>query len=187
MRFTNRRGKKGILHTDPADPPRQRGNKKTGHGTWDNDRIPVLGIVARDTGRLRLAVLLSSRRAEIEPYMLASVPAGATVYTDDWHAYGKLAEQGRPHATVCHDTRRAGGPEYARDDDGDGDGIREVHCNTLEGIWTGFRNYLRPFRGVGKWYLDTYVAMFQWSYSRSNDLRGMLRAMLNVHCTGYGT
>ena len=31
---------------------------------------------------------------------------------------------------------------WARDDDGDG--IREVHCNTLEGLWTGLRNFLRP-------------------------------------------
>jgi transposase len=34
---------------------------------------------------------------------------------------------GRPHATVCH----AEG-EWARDDDGDG--IREVHDNTMEGL-----------------------------------------------------
>jgi hypothetical protein len=34
--------------------------------------------------------------------------------------------------------------EWARDDNGDG--VREVHCNTLEGL----RNFLRPFRGVNK-------------------------------------
>jgi hypothetical protein len=41
--------------------------------------------------------------------------------------------------------------EWARDDDGDG--IREVHVNKLEGLWTGFRNFLRLFRGVNKVYL----------------------------------
>jgi hypothetical protein len=41
--------------------------------------------------------------------------------------------------------------EYARDDDGDG--FCEAHCNTQEGIWTGLRNFLRPFRGVHKKYL----------------------------------
>jgi transposase len=30
----------------------------------------------------------------------------------------------------------------------DGDGVREVHCNTVEWTWTGLRNLLRPFRGV---------------------------------------
>jgi hypothetical protein len=32
--------------------------------------------------------------------------------------------------------------EYARDDDGDG--MREVHGNTAEGMWTDVRNVLRP-------------------------------------------
>ena len=50
--------------------------------------------------------------------------------------------------------------EWARDDDGDG--IREVHVNTSEGLWTGLRNFLRPFRGVNKMYLYQYVAIFEW-------------------------
>ena len=53
--------------------------------------------------------------------------------------------------------------EYARDDDGDG--VREVHCNTMERIWTGLWNFLRPFRGVNKEYLEQYVIIFQWSYN----------------------
>jgi hypothetical protein len=36
--------------------------------------------------------------------------------------------------------------EWARDDDRDG--VREVHSNTIEGLWTGLRNHLRPLRGV---------------------------------------
>ena len=40
-----------------------------------------------------------------------------------------------------------------------------LHCNTMEGIWTGLRNFLRPFRGVHKEYLAHYVIMFQWSYN----------------------
>jgi hypothetical protein len=39
-----------------------------------------------------------------------------------------------------------------------------VHCNTLEGIWTGLRNFLRPFRRVNKVYLEQYVKMFEWSH-----------------------
>ena len=29
-------GEKGIKHSDPNDPPRCRGNKARGHGTWDS-------------------------------------------------------------------------------------------------------------------------------------------------------
>ena len=31
-------GEKGVKHSDPNDPPRCRGNKTLGHGTWDSDR-----------------------------------------------------------------------------------------------------------------------------------------------------
>ena len=68
-----------------------------------------------------------------------------TLYTDEWAGYGRVAASGRGHGTVCHSP---GEREWARDDDGDG--LCEVHDNTLEGIWTGLRNFLRPFRGVSK-------------------------------------
>ena len=77
-----------------------------------------------------------------------------TLYTDESSAYKKVAASGRTHATVCHSKK-----EYARDDDGDG--IHEVHCNTMEGIWTGLRNFLRPFRGVHKKYLHLYRPSFK--------------------------
>ena len=38
--------------------------------------------------------------------------------------------------------------EWARD--ADGDGLYEVHTNTIEGVWRTVRNFLRPFRGVHK-------------------------------------
>ena len=48
------------------------------------------------------------------------------------------------------------------DTDDDGDGIREVHCNTAEGMWTDVRNFLRPFKGVHKKYLHGYVAICEF-------------------------
>jgi hypothetical protein len=65
---------------------------------------------------------------------------------------------------------------HARLDD-HGDGIREVHINTLEGLWTGLRNFLRPFRGVNKVYLYQYVAMFEWSYNIKPVNEAFLRAL----------
>lgn len=98
---------------------------------------------------------------------------GAMIYTDEWSAYSRLAEQGRGHATVCH----AEG-EWARDDDGDG--IREVHDNTMEGIWTGLRNFLRAFRGVNKKYLSQYVSIFECSYLLKEVTSAFLQTLLRV-------
>lgn len=105
--------------------------------------------------------------------MLGHTRPGTTVYTDEWGAYNHLEANHRPHATVNH-----GAHEWARDDDGDG--IREVHSNTAEGIWTGLRNFLRTFRGVNKVYLAQYVAIYQWAFTIKTVTRQFLRALLGV-------
>ncbi len=104
-----------------------------------------------------------------------------TVNTDEWRGYAGLPGIGRLRVTVCHADR-----EWARDDDGDG--VREVHVNTLEGLWTGLRNFLRPFRGVSKVYLYQYVALFQWGYNVKRATTGFIRALLGVEdATGCPT
>ena len=147
----------------------------------------MLGVVGRESGRVRLEVVEHSTRSELEPRVLASTAPAAAVNTDEWKAYGRLPEHGRGHATVCHSPDRPGGPEYARDDDGDG--VREVHCNTMEGTWTGLRNFLRTFlrtfRGVHKKYLGQYVAMFEWACNLTRVTVDCLRAMLGLKPSTY--
>ena len=93
--------------------------------------------------------------------MLAQTRAGATVHTDEWGAYARLPEHDRRHATVCHNPARPGGP-----------------CNTMEGTWTGLRNFLRPFRGVAKTYRGGYVAMFEWAHNVKAATAAFLRSLL---------
>jgi transposase len=107
----------------------------------------------------------------VDATVLPATKPGAMVYTDEWNGYKPLARWGRGHASVNHNQG-----EYARDDDGDG--VREVHCNTMEGIWTGLRNFLRPFRGVNKEYLEQYIIMFQWSYNLKAVTDVFLRCLL---------
>jgi transposase len=70
------------------------------------------------------------------------------------------------------------------------DGVRDVHCNTLEGLWTGLRNFLRPFRGVNKVYLEQYVKMFEWSCNLKAVTDAFLRILLGAPaatCVGRST
>lgn len=107
----------------------------------------------------------------VDATVLPATKPGATVYTDEWNGYNPLERRDRKHATVNHSQG-----EFARDDDGDG--VREVHCNTMEGIWTGLRNFLRPFRGVSKMYLEQYVVMFEWAYNLKTVTDAFLRILL---------
>jgi transposase len=132
-------------------------------------------VVGRESGQVRLHVEHPADRATWEGMIEADTVAGTRVNTDEWSSYRHLPEMGRGHVTVC---QVAG--EWARDDDGDG--VREVHNNTLEGLWTGLRNFLRRFRGVNKGYLYPYVAIFQWSFNVKRAPTDFLRALLGVRC-----
>src|SRR3954453_19068851 len=95
---TSTRGKKGIPHREPDDPPRLRANKRRGHGTFDNDRPPVAATIGRGTGRARFHVVGSAHRKTLEGLVQATTAAGATLNTDEWRAYARVAELGRGHA-----------------------------------------------------------------------------------------
>ena len=82
-----------------------------------------------------------------------------------------LDDRGRTRFSVHHNRK-----EWARDDDGDG--VREVHSNTIEGFWLGLRNYLRPFRGVSTWCLDLYLAFYEAIHNHRRDFLGFLRRLL---------
>ena len=142
-------GKKGELHADPEDPPRRRANKQGGQGTEDHDRPLIVGTVGRESGPVPLRVVHHTDRKPLEAYVHRFTLKETTGYTDECNSYNHIV---REHKTVCHTEH-----EGARDDDSDG--IREVHTNTAEGLWTDIRNYLRAFKGVHKGYLSGYVAM----------------------------
>ena len=129
-------------------------------------------MVGRSSGALRLRVVEHADGPTLREFVRRMTGPMVMVYTDKWAAYDHLPV-GRRHATVCH----AAG-EWARDDDGDG--VREVHDNTREGIGTGLRNYLRMFRGINKTYLAQDVAVFLWSYNIKAVTDEFLRALLGV-------
>lgn len=146
-------GEKGEPHRDPKDPPRRRGNKRRGHGTYKNDRPPVVGTLGRESGLVRLRVAHRTDGATLSAHIHQFTCPTATIYTDGWRGYNGID---RSHAIVCH-----GDGEWARDDDMDG--FRETHINTIEGAWTTVRNFLRPFRGVHKKFLAGYIAICEFA------------------------
>lgn len=146
------RGKKGEPHRQPNDPPRRRANQRRGRGTYANDRPPIVGTVGRQSGQVRIRMVKDTTGDTLEAHVHRFTRQDAQLFTDENQSYNHVL---RPHASVCHSDH-----EWARDDDGDG--VREVHTNSTEGLWTDVRNFLRPFKGVHKKYLAGYVAIAEF-------------------------
>jgi len=119
-------------------------------------------------------MLANVQQKTIQPIIEATIAAGTLVHTDEHDIYARLEQWGYGHQTVCH----ARG-EHARDEDGDG--LCEVHVNTLEGFWSLLRSWLRPHRGISQEKLPLYLGFFQFVHNarrRGKALLGSLVAAL---------
>ncbi|MGL6196505.1 MAG: IS1595 family transposase [Thermoguttaceae bacterium] len=113
-----------------------------GRGTAETDKPPILGMIER-CGAVVMRMLDNVRQVTIQPIIEKFIKPGTLINTDEYDIYGRLSEWGYEHKTVCH-----GHGEYARDEDGDG--LCEVHVNTMEGCWSLLRSWLRPHRGISQ-------------------------------------
>ena len=129
-------------------------------------------MVGRTSGELRLIVCTDTQQTTITPKIEAYTEPVVVLYTDGSNAYGRIEKTGRSRRSVNHSEG-----EWARD--ADGDGLKEIHCNTMEGIWTGLRNFLRRFRGVHKKHLAQYVAIFEWEHNLKEVTGGFLRMLMD--------
>src|SRR3712207_1130534 len=130
-----------------------------------------LGRRRRLKARLMLRMLADVRQKTIRPVIEAAVPEGTRVHTDEYGSYARLPAWGYRHVTVRH----ARG-EYARDEDGDG--VREIHVNTLEGTWSLLRSWLRPHRGISQGRLPLYLALFEFVHDARRRGRALLGALV---------
>ena len=109
-------------------------------------------------GQVVMRMLANVQQVTIRPLLQAVIVTGATVFTDEYDIYNRLSDWGYEHRTVCHSKG-----EYARDEDGDG--FHEVHVNTMEGVWSLLRSWLRPHRGVSQESLPLYLAFFELTHN----------------------
>lgn len=160
-----------VLHAG-REPRRRRLKAAPGRGCADKDKPPVLGMIERG-GLLVLELLPNVRQVTIEPHILEHVAAGSQVYTDEYNVYRRLVRWGYGHSTVQHNIG-----EYARDDDGDG--FCEVHVNTIEGVWSLLRSWLRPHRGISQKYLGLYLAFFEFLHNARRRGKALLHSLVEA-------
>ena len=141
-------------------------------GTLQKEKPPVLGLIQRG-GQIAIRMLADVRRVTIEPRIRAQGLEGARIYTDEYVIYDQLEELGYEHKSVNH-----GSGVYARDEDGDG--LCEVHVNTMEGFWSLLRSWLRPHRGVSQEKLPLYLGFFEFVHNVRKRGKALIHTLMEL-------
>jgi transposase-like protein len=161
---------KVIAKGRPGRRRRLKGSR--GRGTLEKEKPPILGMVERG-GEVILKMLPNVQQATIEPVIATAVAPGTLIYTDEYNIYSRLVQWGYAHKTVNHSVG-----EYARDEDGDG--FHEVHVNTIEGIWSLLRSWLRPHRGISQEKLPIYLGFFEFVHNVRKRGQALLPSLLQI-------
>jgi hypothetical protein len=126
--------------------------------------------LSREPGpdRKRVGELRQQIQTNLYDTLSAEVMTGTAFEADE--LYQNAGEKGTPHRDVADPPRRRASKSKGKGTDANdrppivglisrtSHGAREFHCNSCEGAGAGLRTFLRPFRGVHKYYLTDYVA-----------------------------
>ena len=138
----------------------------------EKDKPPILGLIQR-SGQVVLRMCANRQQRTIEPIIAAAITQGNVVHTDEYDIYARLSAWGYQHKAVCH-----GRGEYARDEDGDG--VCEVHVNTMDGLWSLLRSQLRPHRGISQEKLSLYLGFFEFVHNVRKRGKAWLGALIEL-------
>src|SRR5947199_9124904 len=175
-----RRGLRGGRAQGPSGGREKKGREGRrrrlkggpGRGTLEKEKPPIFGMIQR-SGEVVIRMLSDVQQATIRPLIRRFIAPGSTVYTDEYGIYNRLSKWGYTHRTVCH----AAG-EFARDEDGDG--FCEVHVNTMEGLRSLLRSWLRPHRGVSQEKLPAYLAFFEVVHNARRRGKALLATLIGA-------
>ena len=148
-------GNGGIVEADETfigkDPKMMRyypEGKKIGI----RQKMKILALVDRDTGKVRSQVIDHLSRRDIEPIIKKNVAREARMSTDEASYYRQLGKHFAEHMSVNH---QAG--EYGRG---------EAHTNTLEGYFSIFKRGMKGiYQHCAKKHLHRYAAEFEFRYN----------------------
>jgi transposase-like protein len=127
---------------------------------WKSDtthmgKVPVMGIIDRETREVRCRVIPNVRREVLQAEILKHVADGSSVYTDDLKSYSYLPVDKFVHSVVDHEK------EYVRG---------QVHTNGLENFWSLLkRGPHGTYVSVEPFHLDRYVDEQVFRFNNRKD------------------
>jgi len=149
---------KGIVEIDEAFLG--KGSKYYNWSSISTRKQPIIGMVERATGSVRIYLVKDRKSATIRKLVLANVEIGSTVFTDAWRGYNCLTDY-YTHESVDHSKR-----EYVRG---------EVHTNNIESQW---RRLKRNIRGAHIKITAKYVQQYVDECCWKNNAKGKTQIQL---------
>ena len=169
------KGQPEVVKNKGRKGRRRRLKGKGGRGTWEKARPPVLGMIQRG-GPVVINLRAKVKQKTIEPFIKDTLVPDTLVYTDEYSIYARLQDWGYNPKRVNH-----GRGEYTRDEEGDG--LCEVHVNTMEGFWSLLRSWLRPHRGISQEKLPLYLSFFEFVHNARKRGKALLHALIELLVT----
>jgi hypothetical protein len=152
-----------IDETFIGHDPDARPTPKHANPSWV-EKIKVLSLVDRRSGRARSFVVDTLGAADLDPIIADNIAREARLLSDEAKRYIGHGKKFRAHASVNH-----GKDEYVSKDD------PSIHINTVEGYFSIFKRGMRGvYQHASKRHLHRYLAEFDFRYSNrialgSND------------------
>lgn len=127
------------------------------NGAKASRKVAVMGILERDSRRVRAKVVPNVKRETLQTEILKQVEQKSTVYTDGWIGYDNLAARDYIHETVNHVE------EYVRG---------QIHTQGIENFWSLLKRGLTgTYIAVEPFHLDRYVdeQVFRYNNRATKD------------------
>ena len=116
--------------------------------TKSQKKTAVLGIVNRETGKVKAMKVVDNHKEHLLPKINVNVKNGSTIITDTYHAYKDLDKRYN-HETVKHSMG-----EYVKKDSKT---AFKIHTNTVEGFWAQVR---RSVYGIYHWVSEKHIQKY---------------------------
>lgn len=155
------KGKHGLKR-----PPRVRGLKVRGRGTYKTDKPPIMGMVERGGAVKLIPSANMTGRAVLRRVTNNIHEEAEAVYTDEYPTYN-LLDGLCNHQTVNHSLG-----EYARSG---------VHTNTVEAEFSVFRPWMATYRGISKENLYLYCAQYNFLRNTREEDRAERAAAIAIN------
>lgn len=118
------------------------------------NKMKILSLVDRNTGRARSFVVDNTKLATLLPIIKENVAKEAVVLTDESNTYYSLKDHFSQHEHVRHSIG-----EYV---------YGPIHTNTIEGFFSVFKRGMRGvYQHASKRHLHRYMAEFDFRYTNS--------------------